>query len=64
MSTLGKKTCDQGHDWKWAHDFIGDSDAPNGSKRITFRVCRICGIEEHENPDEGSDESVSVPVQL
>jgi hypothetical protein len=35
------------HKWKWAHDYIGDSGAAYGQKRIDFRVCGVCGVENH-----------------
>jgi hypothetical protein len=51
MNLFNPRRCDQGdHDWKIAHDFIGDSDVAYGTRRITFRVCRTCGIENHERP--------------
>lgn len=49
MNPFKPRRCDQGeHDWKIAHDYIGDGDVAYGTKRITFRVCRACGIEDHE----------------
>ena len=60
MSGFTQWVCDQGdgtfdHDWKWASDSIGDSGVPNGTQTIRFRVCRVCGVEDHETSHQPHD---------
>lgn len=46
--------CD--HDWRWVDTFIGDANVVNGTMRVSYYECRLCGEEDHErDPPEDDD---------